>query len=228
MPVSNKEPSSISSTYEFNNNFGVISKILNSFGAKIFVFEKYNSKINRHRLIIYDFGLCYNVKNFDIFTLREYLSQGKINLLTDRLLDTIVDYNMDRNSNKYLSYKKQFIHIMNETNYTKTMDFTLIIPMLYKFVVDNHIKINSELLLLFILIVVNDNNINKLKERVSILNNNLENYDYPRMLYYCKTNNLYKNIEIHIENYLNKNKTKQCLFNYIDEKYSYLDSSDSD
>ena len=117
---------------------------------------------------------------------------------------------------------------MEETNYIKTMDFTLIIPILCKFLIDNHIKINSDLLLLFILIIVFDNNISKLKEKVSEFNNNLENYDYPRMLYYCKTYNLYKNIELHIENYLNKNKTTQCLFNYIDDKYAHLNSSDSD
>ena len=189
---------------------------------------KFNSKINRHQLIIYDFGLCYDVKNFDIFTLREHLSEGKINLLTDKLLDIIIDCQVDRNSNEYLLYKNQFIHIMEETNYIKTMDFTLIIPILYKFLIDNHIKINSDLLLLFILIIVFDNNISKLKEKVSEFNNNLENYDYPRMLYYCKTYNLYKNIELHIENYLNKNKTTQCLFNYIDDKYAHLNSSDSD
>ena len=189
---------------------------------------RYNDKLQHYQIIIYDYGLCYNSSNFNMFSLRETLSEGNIELLTDHVLDLILDKSIGRDTAKYSLYKQRFIKIMEEKDYIDTMEFTLIIPMIYRFTVDNNLKINGNVLLLLLLMLVNDNNVNKLREKVSIKNNNLENYDYPRMLYYCDKNNLYPELRSHVKKYIDKHQTSQCLFNYIDQKYAHLDSSDSD
>lgn len=188
---------------------------------------RFNEKCNYYQIIIYDFGLCYDSKDFDMFKLREYLSEGKIDIMTNQVLHLLIDENIKRDSDLYKSYKDEFITTMKKNDYIETMDFTLVIPMVYKFTIDHNLKINGNLLLLLLLMVVNDNNVSKLKEKVAHKNNNLENYDYPRMIFYCKENDLYPDLKAHMEKYVEKNKTTQCLFNYIDEKYGML-NSDSD
>ena len=186
----------------------------------------YNKKLKHYQIIVYDFGLCYDSSKFNMFSLREQLSKGNVETMSTEVVDVILNKSIDRNMGQFKMYSNKFTKIMQDSNYIDTMDFTLIIPMVYKFSVDNNIKINGNVLLLLLIMVVNDNNVNKLKEKVSHTNNNLENYDYPRMLYYCDTQNLYPELREHLHNYIDKNKTKQCLFNYLDEKYAHLNSSD--
>ena len=147
--------------------------------------------------------------------------------MTDEVLDLLIDKGLGRNSTKYINYRNEFIDIMKRNDYIETMDFTQIVPMIYRFTIDNNLKIDGNVLLLLLLMIVNDNNINKLKEKFKKKNNNLENYDYPRMIYYCDENNLYSKMNQHIKKYVQKHKTEQCLFNFIDKKYNFSDS-DSD
>ena len=62
-----------------------------------------NKEKNNYEIILYDFGLCYDAKNFNLFKLREYLSEGNIDTMTDEVLDLLIDKCLVRNSTKYIN-----------------------------------------------------------------------------------------------------------------------------
>jgi len=175
---------------------------------------KYCDKIKKYKLIVYDYGLCLDIKNIDIFLLREHLSQNKLDDVVDCILKLIIN-----NKDIVQKYKNCVKQLIEKSDCVKQLNTTKILSIIYTFCLDNNIKINNELLSIFIILLVNDNNIGQFKDRLSEKNNSIENYDYPKMLSYCKLNNLYQDFRNHIRLYINKHKTKECLFDYIDKKY---------
>jgi len=190
-------------------NNGLIHCDLHSGNWKVL----YNYKKKDFSIIIYDFGLCCDLKNMNIGKIIENNCQNDLASAVKITIDGLInDESFDELKRKKIK-SKTIIEFNNDLKEKKKSFnyFHYIIQKILKFSYENNIKINSKYINLLIILLNYDNlkNFGYNCKIESSSTNRLLNDIYPNYLFYCKHYNIFPELKKYLNDYLMKNKKKK-------------------
>ena len=199
-----------------------------------------NSK--EYQIIIYDFGLCLDLKKFRIQDFYKSIINHDLEILVDVISEGIMNIdNLEKT-------KKIILDIVKNQLDIKYMDMNRVVNVILKNCYQLDIIFDSDYLT-FLLLTINFQSVSSkyshsggasvdYKGNVNIQKNFIKKSMFPYMITFCEHHNIFEELVNHLKLFLSENKCNDTLFDDIEDRltttmnnkilFSDISSSDTD
>jgi predicted unusual protein kinase regulating ubiquinone biosynthesis (AarF/ABC1/UbiB family) len=196
---------------------------------------------NEYQIIIYDFGLCLNLKKINIQDFYKSIINYDLKLLVDVVSEGIINIKNLEESKKIL------LDIVENQLDIKYMDMNRVVNVILKNCYKLDIIFDSDYLT-FLLLTINFQSVSSkyshsggassdYKGKDNIQKNFIKKSMYPYMITFCEYHKIFKDLSDYLKLFLSDNKCNDILFDDIEDRvsstlnkisFSDISSNDSD